>query len=96
MNIASGERKMMKFKSRVEDMSKNPGASGKIRQEREKCVMRLKKLESDITVLENNIGFFASSKNADSLIKDVKKKIENAKKDIADLKNQIRMIDEIA
>lgn len=96
LNIDGEERKMMKFKLRVDDMSQGGNSNAKVRQEREKCIMRLKKLESDIIVLENNIGFFASSKNADSLVKDVRNKIDSAKRDITDLKNKIRMIDELA
>ena len=40
-------------------------------------------VESDIALLENNIGFFAHSKGAEALIADVREKIERAKREMA-------------
>jgi hypothetical protein len=42
----------------------------------------------------NNIGFFAKSTNADTLIKEVEEKIENAKKLIKTLEEKVKMIDQ--
>ena len=44
--------------------------------ERDKYMNKMKQLENDLVLLDNNVGFFAKSKNAESLIEDVKKKIE--------------------
>jgi hypothetical protein len=44
--------------------------------------------------LENNIGFFSKSKNAEALIADVREKIERTKRDIAEIIEKIRLIDE--
>jgi putative ubiquitin-RnfH superfamily antitoxin RatB of RatAB toxin-antitoxin module len=63
--------------------------------EREKYVNKLKQLETDLILLDNNIGFFAKSKKTESLIKDVKRKIEQTKSKIEFLKEKIRVIDEI-
>ena len=51
-------------------------------------------MEQDIALLENNIGFFSKSKNAESLIADVREKIERAKSDMAGIIEKIRVIDE--
>ena len=56
---------------------------------------KMKQLENDLVTLDNNIGFFADSKNAESLIKDVQKKIEVTKQKIEFLKEKIRVIDDI-
>jgi len=45
--------------------------------------------------LDNNIGFFANSKNAEGLIRDVNNKIDRTKRQIEVLKQKIRMIDQI-
>jgi peptidoglycan hydrolase CwlO-like protein len=66
-----------------------------MRMEREKYMTKLKQLENDLVLLDNNIGFFAKSKNAESLIADVKKKIENTREKIEFLKEKIRVIDDI-
>jgi ABC-type Fe3+-hydroxamate transport system substrate-binding protein len=52
-------------------------------------------MENDLVLLDNNIGFFAKSKNAESLIEDVQRKIEQTKEKIEFLKNKIRVIDEM-
>jgi hypothetical protein len=93
LNLNEDKRNTLKFKNKIEDLMQGGNSDIKIRQEREKHYNRLKKLENDIVVLENNIGFFSNSKNAESLIKDVKVKIDRARRDINDLKKKIRMID---
>ena len=56
---------------------------------------KLKQLENDLVLLENNIGFFTISKNAKALIEDVNKKIEDTRQKIESLKEKIRVIDEM-
>jgi hypothetical protein len=67
----------------------------RLRQEREKYITRLKQMENDIVLWENNIGFFARSKNADAMIREVELKIENTKKSIEQLNHKINMIDDL-
>ena len=43
---------------------------------------------------ENNIGFFAKSTNADTMIREVEEKIESAKKMIKTLEEKVKMIDQ--
>ena len=50
---------------------------------------KIARLENEIARLENNVGFFANTKNAESLIADVMRKIEKAKHEIEDLKKQV-------
>jgi hypothetical protein len=61
--------------------------------ERDKYISKLKQLENDIVVWENNIGFFAKSKNAESMIADVQRKIQQGKDEIKFLEEKIRLID---
>ncbi len=63
------------------------------RNGREKLIQRFRQLESDITVWENNMGFFAKSKNADKIIADTCKKIEQAKVELAELEEKIKQFD---
>jgi len=63
--------------------------------ERDKYVVKLRQIESDLVTLKNNIGFFANSKNAEALIKDVEKKISNNEEQIIYLKNKIKVIDDV-
>lgn len=50
-------------------------------------------MEQDIALLENNIGFFTKSKNADALVAEVKAKIERAKAEMAATIEKVRLID---
>jgi hypothetical protein len=64
-------------------------------RERDKFIVRLKKLESDIVLWENNIGFFAKSKTAEAMIKEVQSRIDSAKDEIKSLEEKIKLIDSL-
>lgn len=86
-----GERRMERFKDKVTSM--RDSGKGKITTERDKLYNRVRQIEADIQVWENNIGFFAKSKNADALVKDVERKIEKARAEIAEIVEKVKMID---
>lgn len=88
---SDAERKIVKFKGWVE--SNTGRGDKKFRAERDKLIGKIRQLESDISVWENNIGFFAKSKNADALIKEVNNKINKAKEEIALIEEKINLID---
>ncbi|MFI3266242.1 MAG: DUF349 domain-containing protein [Rikenellaceae bacterium] len=73
--LRSGDRNrgMEKFKDRVSTMQNNGGKG--VRYEKERLMTKLKQLETEVSVLENNIGFFSQSKGAESMIESVKNKI---------------------
>jgi ABC-type Fe3+-hydroxamate transport system substrate-binding protein len=58
-------------------------------------MIKLKQLENDLILLDNNIGFFANSKNAQILIADVNQKIVDTREKIEQLKEKIRIIDDL-
>ena len=60
---------------------------------RKKLLNKFRKLETDIATLENNMGFFAKSKNADKLIEDIKSKIAAGKEELKSLEQKIKLID---
>ena len=86
-------RKFDNFRSRISTM-KEGGGSRKVNQEREKLYNRVRQIESDIQIWENNVGFFAKSKNAESLTKEVYTKIEKARAEIAELVEKVNLIDQ--
>ena len=93
LKIGDEDKSILKYKSKLDNLKTNPKASRKVHNERDKFFTRIKQLESDITLWENNIGFFAKSANADSMIKEVEEKIDNAKKTIKTLEEKVKMID---
>ncbi|MEG1649557.1 MAG: DUF349 domain-containing protein, partial [Rikenellaceae bacterium] len=69
------KRKIDRFKERVSSI-KSSGNNRRVEGERERLTTKIKNLESDITLWENNIGFFSGSKNSQSLVADVNNKIQ--------------------
>lgn len=94
LKIADEDKSILKYKTKLDNLKSNPKASRKVRNERDKFFTKIKQLESDIVLWENNIGFFAKSTNADTMIKEVEEKIENAKKMIKTLEEKVKMIDQ--
>jgi len=96
-NLKIDEKKkgILNFKLKIESLLNTPNYKEKLQQERTIVAKELHKLENDLKVLENNIGFFSKSKNADSLIADFKKKIEEGRKQTDVLKEQIKYLDNL-
>ncbi|MDR0691963.1 MAG: DUF349 domain-containing protein [Prevotellaceae bacterium] len=94
LNITDSQKKIMRFKSHINDI-KGAGekANRVIRSEREKLIYKLRQLESDIALWENNIGFFAKSKNADTMIAEVNNKIAKAKEELHIIEEKIKLIE---
>ena len=83
------DRSMNRFKERVAGMK----GGNQLRSERERLYNKVRQMEQDIALLENNIGFFSKSKNAEALIADVREKIERSKRDMAEVIEKIKLID---
>lgn len=94
LKLDEDKKSILKFRSRIESMASKPNANRRLAMERDKCYNKLKQLENDITLWENNIGFFSTSKNAESMITDVEHKISSAKRRIEALNEKIQIIDE--
>ncbi|MCX6302966.1 MAG: DUF349 domain-containing protein [Bacteroidia bacterium] len=94
LKIGDEDKSILKYKTKLDSLKTNPKASRKVRNERDKFVTKIKQLEGDIVLWENNIGFFAKSSNADTLIREVEEKIDHAKKMIKTLEEKVKMIDQ--
>ena len=63
------------------------------KNEKERLVQKYLKKEQDIVTYENNIGFFAASKNSEPLIRQMQERIDKAKEELKELEMQIRALD---
>jgi len=68
----------------------SPKSADPVRSEHDKLVQKYRKIESEIATYENNMGFFASSRNADTFISEITRKIEAAKAELAELESKIK------
>ena len=82
-----------KFGELVSKSRKSGRYSRTPKSEKERLVQKYLKKEQDITTYENNIGFFAMSKNSEPLIKQMQERIDQAKKELKELEEQIRALD---
>ena len=94
LKIGDEDKSILKYKTKLDNLKTNPKASRKVRNERDKFFTKIKQLEGDIVLWENNIGFFAKSTNADTMIREVEEKIDSAKKLIKTLEEKVKMIDQ--
>ena len=68
-------------------------ASRTPKSEKELLVQKYMKKEQDIITYENNIGFFAMSKNSEPLIRQMQDRIAQAKKELQELETRIRELE---
>lgn len=93
LKLDDEDKNILRYRSKVDSAKSNPRAANKVRSEREKFYSKIKQLESDIVLWENNIGFFAKSAKADTMIKEVEEKIAEAKRNIKMLEEKVKLID---
>ena len=85
------DRSMNRFKERLQGMKSS--GDKRLRNERERLYNKVRQMEQDIALLENNIGFFSKSKNADAMIADIREKIAKAKQELQLTIEKVRLID---
>ena len=85
------DRSMNRFKERLQNMKQ--GSDKRLRSERERLYNKVRQMEQDIALLENNIGFFSKSKNADAMVADIREKIAKAKEELKLTIEKVKLID---
>lgn len=66
------------------------------RSEKDILIQKYRALQQDIDTYENNIGFFAASKNANPLIDQMRRKIDESKSALKALEEKIRQMEQSA
>jgi len=95
LEVDENKKSLLKFKNRIEGLLQKANQESKIRFEREKYMIKLQQLKTDIGVWENNIGFFANTSKAESMLKDFAIKIKEARDAINLLEEKINIIDDL-
>jgi len=95
LNVEDNQKNDNRFKSKLKEFEHSPRSSGKFKAERDSLVRQYQATMDDILLLENNIGFFAKSKNAEVLINDIKSKIDKYKKQAQSFDEKIKMMDQM-
>jgi hypothetical protein len=85
----------LNYKNRLESIKDTPDAGRVIYRERNMLQTKISKLQEDIMLWENNIGFLADSKNANIVKIEFQKKIDQAKQEVALMEAKLRYLKEI-
>ncbi|MBP5982334.1 MAG: DUF349 domain-containing protein [Fluviicola sp.] len=92
LKLEGAEQDRMMFQAKMDTMKASPNADKALAREKSDLNEKMNQLKSDILQYENNLGFFAKSKGADALRKEVENKIAAAHRKIEDIKNKIKLL----
>lgn len=95
LKVDQTDRKMQSFRSNLNDMTSGEHGKGKLYGEREKLMRMYDRMKNELQTYENNIGFLSiSSKGGGGLVKEMERKIEKLKDEMALIIKKIDAIDE--
>ncbi|MBA4849510.1 DUF349 domain-containing protein [Emticicia sp. BO119] len=91
--VSGSEKEKMLLQNEVDVTLKGDKGNSKELDKKENDIRRkMKKLEDDINLWENNIEFFARSKNAAAVRAEYEEKIKGAEKELAEMKQKLKII----
>ena len=92
LNISVASQKLDDFKSNLKNLAKK--GADVVDNERGRLMRRYEALRSEIQTYENNLGFLtAKSKKGNSLVDEMKRKVERLKDDMELVRQKIKAID---
>ena len=94
MKLNENEISTAEYRNMVEGMKEDPESRDKVRKERNILTNKINKLREEISVLENNIGFFSNSKQSEIMKAEYEKKINRAKNDVKVLEAKLKILNE--
>jgi hypothetical protein len=92
MKVSEVEMTTVEYEGMIETIKDRPDGREQIRRESIGLNNRITKLRDEINLWENNIGFFANSKQADIMKAEYEKKIKRAKNDLTILETKLRVL----
>lgn len=92
LKLEGDEKNKVMFQARLDTLSGSPDSTRLFAREKADLRKKIDQIQQDILQLENNLGFFANSKGADALKKEVEKKVERAKAEIIAIRQKIKLI----
>ena len=91
LKISAREAEETAYRERI----RNAGDNRKfVNSEKQELQEKIEKLRSDLALWENNLGFLASSKQADLLKQEFEKKMQGARQQIALMQAKLRILNE--
>ena len=95
LKVDQNDRKMQSFRNNLNEMTSGERGKGRLFSERDKLMRMYERMKNELQTYENNIGFLSiSSKGGGGLLKEMERKIEKLKEDMALTVKKIDAIDE--
>ena len=92
IKLEGAEKEKVMFQARIDTLSGSQDSARAFSREKSDIRQQIEGLKNEIRQYENNLGFFANSKGADELKKEVEAKINASKSKIEALKRKLSMI----
>ncbi|MEY3198357.1 MAG: hypothetical protein RJA13_315 [Bacteroidota bacterium] len=92
LKLEGDEKEKILFEARIDTIASSPDAERLFSREKSDIRQQIEQIKNDMLQYENNLGFFAKSKGADLLRKEVEGKINASKNKIEALKRKLKMI----
>ncbi len=92
LKISVQEKTKLNFQQKIETIKSGKDGDRGLRKEQFQIQTRISHLNNDILLWQNNMEFFAKSKNADMLRKEIEQKIERARNEMAQLKEKLLLL----
>lgn len=93
LNVAQADRRMQAFRSGLSEMAEQ--GKGRVNSERDRLMRTYERMKSEVQTYENNLGFLnISSKGGSGLLKEMERKLERLREEMALIVKKIEAIDE--
>ena len=95
LKLSDRQKQRVVAEVELSSLKASPGADRKIDKRENQLRRQISQMEDDIALWSNNISFFAASKGADKLKADFEKRIEEAQREVDELKAQLSALQDI-
>lgn len=92
LKLEGAEKDKAMFQAKMDALKANPNADKMIDRERRDMQLQIQNLKQEVQQFENNLGFFAKSKGADLMKKEIESKINAAKRKIEEYQRKIKLL----
>jgi hypothetical protein len=90
--LSAEDRKDMVLAAQYQKLRSSPNANKRLQRKENSIKRQIVELENDISLWKNNVEFFANSASADKLRAEFNEKIAKARKELNELKQQLKVI----
>ena len=91
LDMSQRGSRMASFENTINEIGND---QNRLYRERERLMRAYEQRRSELQTYENNLGFLsAKSKNGDTMLRDMQRRMQRIKDDIADLEKKIKVID---